>query len=65
MLSPEEQLELVALSNDDFSEGLARLVKLFTDGKLSKPDVSTFAAQVGEGSGNYILLENNTPISGE
>lgn len=66
MLTPDEQLELISLSNDEFSEGLARMVKLFTDGKLKKDEPLLFAPPSSStGINNYLLLENNTPISGE
>jgi len=66
MLTPDEQLELISLSNDEFSEGLARMVKLFTDGKLKKDEPLLFAPpSPSPDVNNYLLLENNTPISGE
>ena len=65
MLTPDEKLELLSLSNDDFADGLARLVKLFTNERESKS--TTVFTPLGGGSeaGNYLLLEDNTPFSGE
>ena len=65
MLTPDEKLELLSLSNDDFADGLARLVKLFTNEREDKS--TTVFTPPGGGSeiGNYLLLEDNTPFSGE
>ena len=63
-LTPDEQLELLSLSNDDFADGLARLVKLFTNARERKDETTLFTPPSTE-SGNYLLLENNMPISGE
>lgn len=61
-----EQLELLSLSNDAFADGLARMIKLFTNSKTgSKDEVTLFAPPSSSDSGNYILLENNMPLSGE
>ena len=65
MLTPDEQLELLSLSNDDFADGLARLVKLFTNAREKKDEVTLFAPTSSVDSGNYLLLEDNTPIVGE
>ena len=35
-LTPDELLELLSLSNDDFADGLARMVKLFTNAREKK-----------------------------
>ena len=65
-LTPDEQLELLSLSNDDFADGLARMVKLFTNAREKKDEVTLFAPPSSTtDSGNYLLLEDNTPISGE
>ena len=65
MLTPDEQLELLSLSNDDFADGLARMVKLFTNAREKKHEVPMFIGQSSQDSGNYLLLEDNTPIFGE
>ena len=64
-LTPDEQLELLSLSNDDFADGLARLVKLFTNAREKKDEVTLFAPTSSVDTGNYLLLEDNTPIVGE
>ena len=63
-LTPDEQLELLSLSNDDFADGLARLVKLFTNAREKKDEVTLFAPTSSVDTGNYLLLEDNTPIVG-
>ena len=63
-LTPDEQLELLSLSNDDFADGLARLVKLFTNAREKKDEVTLFARTSSVDTGNYLLLEDNTPIVG-
>ena len=65
MLTPDEQLELLSLSNDDFADGLARMVKLFTNARKGKDEITLFSPPSSVDSGNYLLLEDNTPISGE
>ena len=42
-LTPDEQLELLSLSNDDFADGLARLVKLFTNAREKKDEMTLFS----------------------
>ena len=64
MLTPDEKLELLSLSNDDFADGLARLVKLFTNAREKKDEVTLFAPTSSVDTGNYLLLEDNTPIVG-
>ena len=64
-LTPDEQLELLSLSNDDFADGLARMVKLFTNAREKKDEVTLFAPTSSADTGNYLLLEDNTPIVGE
>ena len=64
-LTPDEQLELLSLSNDDFADGLARMVKLFTNAREKKDEITLFSPPSSVDSGNYLLLEDNTPISGE
>ena len=64
-LTPEEQLELLSLSNDDFADGLARMVKLFTNAREKKDEMTLFTPPSSIDSGNYLLLEDNTPLSGE
>ena len=64
MLTPDEQLELLSLSNDDFADGLARMVKLFTNAREKKDEVTLFAPTSSVDTGNYLLLEDNTPIVG-
>ena len=59
MLTPEEQLELLSLSNDDFADGLARMVKLFTNAREKKDEMTLFSPPSTD---NYLLLENNTPV---
>ena len=63
-LTPDEQLELLSLSNDDFADGLARMVKLFTNAREKKDEVTLFAPTSSVDTGNYLLLEDNTPIVG-
>ena len=62
MLTPDEKLELLSLSNDDFADGLARLVKLFTNERENKDEVTLFSPPSSD-SGNNLLLEDNTPIN--
>ena len=62
-LTPDEQLELLSLSNDDFADGLARMVKLFTNARENK-STTIFTPTSGTDTGNYLLLEDNTPIIG-
>ena len=64
MLTPDEQLELLSLSNDEFADGLARMVKLFTNAREKKDEVTLFAPTSSVDTGNYLLLEDNTPIVG-
>ena len=64
MLTPDEQLELLSLSNDDFADGLARMVKLFTNAREKKDEMTFFAPTSSVDTGNYLLLEDNTPIVG-
>ena len=59
MLTPDEQLELLSLSNDDFADGLARMVKLFTNAREKKDEMTLFSPPSTD---NYLLLENNTPV---
>ena len=62
-LTPDEQLELLSLSNDDFADGLARLVKLFTNAREKKDEITLFSPTSSSSStDNYLLLENNTPV---
>lgn len=63
-LTPDEQLELLSLSNDDFADGLARMVKLFTNARERKDEVTLFAPSSTATNENYLLLEDNTPIIG-
>ncbi len=65
MLTPEEQLQLLSLSNDDFADGLARMVKLFTNARTNNDETTLSAPRSPTDSGNYLLLEDKTPISGE
>ena len=65
MLTPEEQLQLLSLSNDDFADGLARMVKLFTNARTNNDETTLSAPRSSTDSGNYLLLEDKTPISGE
>lgn len=65
MLTPDERLELLSLSNDDFADGLARLVKLFTNERENKSTTVFTPLGGGTDTGNYLLLEDNTPILGE
>ena len=58
-LTPDEQLELLSLSNDDFADGLARMVKLFTNAREKKDEMTLFSPPSTD---NYLLLENNTPV---
>ena len=63
MLTPDEQLELLSLSNDDFADGLARMVKLFTNAREKKDEMTLFFPTSSSSStDNYLLLENNTPV---
>ena len=63
MLTPDEQLELLSLSNDDFADGLARMVKLFTNAREKKDEFTLFSPPSSSPStDNYLLLENNTPV---
>lgn len=63
MLTPDEQLELLSLSNDDFADGLARMVKLFTNAREKKDEMTLFSPPSSSSStDNYLLLENNTPV---
>ncbi len=63
MLTPDEQLELLSLSNDDFADGLARMVKLFTNAREKKDEMTLFSPTSSSSStDNYLLLENNTPV---
>lgn len=63
MLTPDEQLELLSLSNDDFADGLARMVKLFTNAREKKDEMTLFSPTSSYSStDNYLLLENNTPV---
>ena len=64
-LTPDEQLELLSLSNDDFADGLARMVKLFTNAREKKDEMTLLSPPSSTDSGNYLLLEDNTPLSGE
>ena len=64
-LTPDEQLELLSLSNDEFADGLARMVKLFTNAREKKDEVTLFSPPSTTDTGNYLLLEDNTPIVGE
>lgn len=64
-LTPDEQLELLSLSNDDFADGLARMVKLFTNARENKSTTVFTPLGGGTDAGNYLLLEDNTPILGE
>ena len=64
-LTPDEQLELLSLSNDEFADGLARMVKLFTNARERKDEVTLFSPPSTTDTGNYLLLEDNTPIVGE
>ena len=63
-LTPDEQLELLSLSNDDFADGLARMVKLFTNAREKKDEVTLFSPTSSADTGNYLLLEDNMPITG-
>ena len=63
MLTPDEQLELLSLSNDDFADGLARMVKLFTNAREKKDEMTIFSpTSFSPSTDNYLLLENNTPV---
>ena len=62
-LTPDEQLELLSLSNDDFADGLARMVKLFTNAREKKDEMTLFSPPSSSSSTDkYLLLENNTPV---
>ncbi len=63
-LTPDEQLELLSLSNDDFADGLARMVKLFTNAREKKDEMTLFSPPSFSppSTDNYLLLENNTPV---
>ena len=63
-LSPvDEKLQLLSLSNEDFANGLANMIKLFTSAKDAKSE--SVYSQFGIGSSNSapaILLSDHTPV---
>lgn len=61
----DDKLELLSLSNEDFADGLARMVKLFTSQKDKKEEKLFKPSTSSSPSGNYLLLEDNTPVLGE
>ncbi len=59
----DEKLQLLALSNEEFAEGLANLTKFYLGNKKNSVEVSVEKSS-SDIIGNYLALEDNTPVLG-
>lgn len=58
----DDKLKILSLSTEDFTEGLASMMRAFIDQK-DKKETKLFKPSSGSYADNVLLLEDNTPIN--